>query len=150
MGGRGSLPNARCVHGSSPAGQALQQHMPVVVDMHQPRVGICEGLFPGSSKHVRTVPEADLCACSENVLCELHHVVVVSIGLVELNGCELRVVAGGGALVSEDAPNLKHLFETAHYEALEVQLSVWDGVDKVSCLIVACMMRRKTTRGQVP
>lgn len=79
------------------------------------------------------VQEADLCAGSQNVLCELHHVVVVSIGLVELNGGELRIMAGGGALISEDAPNLKHLFKAAHYEALEVQLSVWEGVGEVNC-----------------
>ena len=58
----------------------------------------------------------------EQVLKEVHHVVEVGVGLIELDGGELRVVAGVHALVAEDAAYLVDALYAADDEALEVQL----------------------------
>ena len=42
--------------------------------------------------------------------------------LVRLHGGELGVVAGGDALVAEDAPDLEHALQTAHNQPLQRQL----------------------------
>lgn len=64
--------------------------------------------------------DAHLCSLSDDVLSEGHHVIVVSIGLVQLDRCELRVMAGADAFVAENAPNLKHLLKAANDEALQM------------------------------
>ena len=46
----------------------------------------------------------------------------VGIGLIELNGRELRIVLGVHTLVAEDAPDLIDPLEAAHDEALEMEL----------------------------
>lgn len=58
----------------------------------------------------------------EQVLEEVHHVVEVRVGLVQLDGGELRVVPRVHALVAEDAAYLVHALYAADDEALEVQL----------------------------
>ena len=58
----------------------------------------------------------------ENPLGNVHHVVEVGIGLIELDGGELRVVLGIHALVAEDAADLIHPLKAAHSEPLQVQL----------------------------
>ena len=62
------------------------------------------------------------CSTGEQILKEVHHVVEVGVGLIELNGGELRVVAGVHALVAEDATYLIDALNAADDEALEVQL----------------------------
>ena len=63
---------------------------------------------------------AHLCSLSDDVLSEGHHVIVVSVSLVQLNRCELWVVAGADAFIAENAPNLKHLLKAANNEALQM------------------------------
>ena len=58
----------------------------------------------------------------EQLLGELHEVVVVRVGLVELQHGEFGVVLGGGPLVPERAVDLVHAFEPAHHQPLEVEL----------------------------
>ena len=53
---------------------------------------------------------------------ELHHVIVVGIGLVELQHGELGIVGPVHALVPEVVPDLVHPLESAHQQPLEVQL----------------------------
>ena len=57
------------------------------------------------------------------VLGQVHHPVVVGVGLVELHQGEFRVVAGVEALVAENAADLVDLFQAADNEALEVELN---------------------------
>ena len=65
---------------------------------------------------------ADLLArVSNQLLREIHHVVVVGIGLVHLDRGELRVVPGADAFVAEDPAQLIDPLEAAHHKALEVQ-----------------------------
>ena len=59
---------------------------------------------------------------AEQALGEVHHVLVVGQGLVELEHGELGVVLGGHPLVAEVAVDLEHPLEAAHHQALEVQL----------------------------
>ena len=54
----------------------------------------------------------------EEVLKEVHHVVEVGIGLVELYGGEFGVVLGVHALVAEDPADLIHPLQAAYDEAL--------------------------------
>ena len=58
----------------------------------------------------------------EKLLGEVHQVVVVGVGLVELEHGELGVVAGGDALVAEVAVDLVDAIEAADDQALEVEL----------------------------
>jgi len=66
--------------------------------------------------------ENGLGRAGEQILEQIHHVVEIGVGLVELDRGELRVVLGVHALVAEDAADLVHAVEPAHNEALEVQL----------------------------
>ena len=59
----------------------------------------------------------------QQVLKQVHHIVEVGIGLVELDGGKLRVMLGVHALVAEDAPNLIHPVHAAHDKPLQGQLS---------------------------
>ena len=54
----------------------------------------------------------------EEGLKQVHHVVEVGIGLIELHGGKLRVVLGVHALVAENATNLVHPLQAAHDQAL--------------------------------
>ncbi len=58
----------------------------------------------------------------QDALGDVHHVVEVGIGLIELDGGKLRVVLGIHALVAEDAADLIHPLKAAHSEPLQVQL----------------------------
>ena len=58
----------------------------------------------------------------EERLGEIHHAVIVGVGLIELHHSELRVVAGVHALVAEDAADLVDLLEPADDQALEIEL----------------------------
>ncbi len=58
----------------------------------------------------------------EHLLGQLHQVVVVGVGLVELEHRELGIVLGGDALVPEVSIDLVHPVQAAHHQALEVQL----------------------------
>ena len=57
-----------------------------------------------------------------HVLGQVHHAVVVGVGLVELHEGELGIVAGVKTLVAEDAADLIDPLESADDEALEVEL----------------------------
>ena len=57
----------------------------------------------------------------EDLLGEVHHVVVVPVGLVDLHHRELGVVVGVDVLVPEVLCDLKDLLETADDKALEVE-----------------------------
>ena len=58
----------------------------------------------------------------QQVLEQVHHVVEIGVGLVELDGGELRVVLGVHALVAEDAADLIDPVHAAHDEPLQGQL----------------------------
>ena len=58
----------------------------------------------------------------EHRLGEIHHRVVVGIGLIHLHGGELRVVTGAHPFIPEDAAQLVHPLEPAHHQPLQVQL----------------------------
>ena len=58
----------------------------------------------------------------DHVLGDVHHALIVGVGLIQLDGGEFRVVTGVHALVAEDAADLVHALETADDQALEVQL----------------------------
>jgi hypothetical protein len=53
---------------------------------------------------------------------EVHQVVVVPVGRIELHHREFRVVPDADAFVAEVAVDLEHPLEAAHHQALEVQL----------------------------
>ena len=57
-----------------------------------------------------------------HVLGQIHHAVVVGVGLVELHEGELRVVTGVKALIAENAADLIDALEAADDQALEVEL----------------------------
>ncbi|MPN32215.1 hypothetical protein SDC9_179691 [bioreactor metagenome] len=54
---------------------------------------------------------------------EVHHVMEVGVGLIQLHRRKLRVMLGVHTLVAEDAADLINPFQTAHHQPLEVQLS---------------------------
>ena len=59
---------------------------------------------------------------ADQLLIEVHQVVVVPVGRVELHHGELGVVADADAFVAEVAVDLEHALETADQQALQVQL----------------------------
>ena len=59
----------------------------------------------------------------EQILKQVHHIVEIGIGLIQLDGGELRVVLGVHTLVAEDAADLIHPVHAAHNEPLQGQLS---------------------------
>ena len=61
-------------------------------------------------------------AGDDEPLDEVHHVVVVAVGLVRLEHRELGVVGGVDALVAEHSPDLEDAVEAADDESLQVQL----------------------------
>ncbi len=67
-------------------------------------------------------PHQGLAQVDEELLGELHEVLVVGVGLVELQHRELGVVLGRHPLVAEVAVDLVHALEPAHHEALEIEL----------------------------
>lgn len=58
----------------------------------------------------------------EKVLRKLHHVLVVSVSLVELDGGELRVVSSVDGLVTELFADFVHSLQTTNNEVLQVEL----------------------------
>ena len=68
-----------------------------------------------SSAHLRCL--------SDDILCDVHHVVVVSIGLIQLYRSELWVMPSADTLIPENPPYFKDLLEAANNETLQVQLS---------------------------
>ena len=62
------------------------------------------------------------CQGAQHFLGEIHEVAVVAVGLVELEHGELGVVLGRNAFVPEISVDLEHLFESAHHQALEIEL----------------------------
>ena len=58
----------------------------------------------------------------QEVFKQIHHVVKIGVGLIELNGRELGVVLRVHALIAEDAADLVDALNAADYKALEVEL----------------------------
>jgi len=58
----------------------------------------------------------------QHLLGEVHQVVVIRVGLVELQHGELGVVAGGEPLVAEVAVDLVDPLETAYHQPLQIEL----------------------------
>ena len=79
----------------------------------------------------------------DDALRELHHAFEVAERLVELHGGELGVMIRIHALVAELAPDLEHLLEAAHQQALEMQLG---GDAQVEVLVQRVVMRDEGTR----
>ena len=67
-------------------------------------------------------PQQPLGGGRQQVLKKVHHIVKISIGLIQLNGGEFRVVLRVHALVAEDATDLVYPVHAAHNEALQGQL----------------------------
>ena len=59
---------------------------------------------------------------AQHLLGEVHQVVMVPVGRVELHHRELRVVPDADAFVAEVAVDLEHALEAAHHQALEIKL----------------------------
>mmetsp|Transcript_13985 Transcript_13985/g.41160 ORF Transcript_13985/g.41160 Transcript_13985/m.41160 type:complete len:210 (-) Transcript_13985:468-1097(-) len=72
----------------------------------------------------------------EELLRELHEVVVVRIGPVELTGGELRVVRHVDALVPKEPANLVDAVEAADHQHLEVELGGYPHVELAVQLVV--------------
>ena len=53
---------------------------------------------------------------------QVHHAVEIGIGLVDLDGGELRIVLGVHSLIAEDAANLVNALHTAHDQAFQIKL----------------------------
>ena len=53
---------------------------------------------------------------------QVHHAVVIGIGLVQFDGGELRVMLGVHTLVTEDTAHFVDAVHAAHDQALEVEL----------------------------
>lgn len=91
-----SIPRTRClrdelIHGSPPPGPLEGDGGALVVE------------------HL-SVPHRHR-STAEDLLCEIDHVAAVGVRLVNLDGCELGVVARGDALVAEDAAELENALE---------------------------------------
>ena len=67
-------------------------------------------------------PEIFLCEGGVDALGDVHHVVEIGVGLIELDSRELGVVLGVHALVAEDTADLIHALHAADDQALEGQL----------------------------
>ena len=63
-----------------------------------------------------------LCDVDVHLLHQIHDLLVIGIGLIQLDGGKFRVVARVHALVAEDAADLVDLVKPADNQALEVQL----------------------------
>ena len=53
-----------------------------------------------------------------HVLDEIHHVAVIAVCLIHLDGGKLGIMRGIHSLVAENPPHLVHLVEAAHNQAL--------------------------------
>ena len=73
-------------------------------------------------KWVMVVPLTCCGYVDDELFGEAHEIVVVGVGLVELEHGELGVVAGADAFVAEVAVDLEDAVEAADDEALEVEL----------------------------
>ena len=80
---------------------------------------------------------------TEHVLRQLHHAVIIRVGLVKLHQRELRVVARIDALVAEHTANLVNLFKAAYDEALQVKLQ---RNTQLHVFVQRVIMRLKRTR----
>ncbi len=72
-------------------------------------------------KGLRT-SSAHLRCSSDDILCDVHHVVVVSIGLIQLYRSELWIMPSADALIPENPPYFKDLLKAANNETLQMQL----------------------------
>ena len=73
-------------------------------------------------KSVSVVPFTSCATKLDQLLGELHQVVVVGVGLVELEHGELGVVLGADAFVAEVAVDLVDAVEAADDQALQIEL----------------------------
>ena len=80
----------------------------------------------------------------EKLLEEVHHVVEVGIGLIELDGGKLRVMLGVHALIAKLPADLVHALNAADDEALEIELG-GDAQEHVD--IEGVVMRDEGPRG---
>ncbi len=58
---------------------------------------------------------------SDQFLREIHHALVVGVGLIELQHGELRIPAPAQALVAEVAIDFIHAIESAHHQPLQIK-----------------------------
>ena len=63
-----------------------------------------------------------LCEEAEKVFCQIHHAVIIGIGLVELHQRKLRVMTGINPFITEHAADLIHSLQPADNQALEIEL----------------------------
>ncbi len=78
-----------------------------------------------------------------HLLDELHDVIQVHVGLVELHEREFGIVPGGNSLVAEYAADLVHLFESADDEPFEIEL---DGDAKLEVVVQRVVVRCERPR----
>ena len=94
------------------------------------------------------LPTYLLCEVAEHALRELHHTVVIGIGLIQLHQCELRIMTGIDTLITEYTADLEHTLETTDDETLEIKL---EGNTKlyvlVQCVIVGLERTGSGTTG---
>ena len=111
-------------HGLGVAVDGHEVHAQVLVDS----LGHGHARPAGSQRDVLALPVDLVCAeylhrsAAEQVFKQVHHVVEVGVGLVQLDGGELGVVTGVHSLVAEDAAELVNALDAADDKALERQL----------------------------
>ena len=84
-----------------------------------------EGLFHINDRAViaEYCAAADgLCQMAEHLLGQVHHAVVVGVGLIQLHQGKFRIVSGIHALIAEDAADLIDALKAAHDQSLQVKL----------------------------
>ena len=123
--GRGVAP-----HRLDRRGQRFRRRVRQIVDLRKLHNRLAQGhALPGSGQ-VNGLPlVADgrapvqvLRQVGQHPLGEIHHVMIVPIGGVELHLGEFRVMGGIHAFIAEIAPNLIDALQPAHQQALQVQL----------------------------
>ena len=119
--------NALGLHGLAGllvVGDGVEVHAHVLLDrVDHGQAGPAGGQIDVHPQPVDVIGPQDLLGGGgQDALGDVHHVVEVGVGLVELDGGELRVVLGIHALVAEDAADLIHPLKAAHSEPLQVQL----------------------------
>ena len=61
-----------------------------------------------------------LCYVPEHVLGQIHHSIVVRIGLIKFHQCKFRVMSGIQPFIAEYPPDLINAFQAAHNQSLQV------------------------------
>ena len=59
---------------------------------------------------------------AQHVFCEIHQVIKVGVGLIELQHGELRIMSRGQTFIAEVAVDLVDALKATHYQTLQIKL----------------------------